>query len=126
MRLVHYKRIASARSRGELDELQVEMIDRFGMLPAAIKSLFAVTWIKLLAQSLGIEKIQAGAKGGSIRFGQRATVDPVAMVGLVARNPQAYRLDGSFKLRFSWQIEVDTARIDALERLLAQLGAEGP
>jgi transcription-repair coupling factor (superfamily II helicase) len=126
MRLVHYKRIASARSRGELDELQVEMIDRFGMLPAAIKSLFAVTWIKLLAQSLGIEKIQAGAKGGSIRFGPRATVDPVAMVGLVARNPQAYRLDGSFKLRFSWQIEVDTARIDALERLLAQLGAEGP
>jgi transcription-repair coupling factor (superfamily II helicase) len=124
MRLVHYKRIASARSRDELDELQVEMIDRFGLLLPPIKTLFAVTWIKLLAANLGIEKIQAGAKGGVVRFGRRVAVDPGALVNLVAGDPEAYRLDGPFKLRFSWQLASDDERIRALERLLLRLGAE--
>jgi transcription-repair coupling factor (superfamily II helicase) len=124
VRLVHYKRIASARSREELEELQVEMIDRFGLLPPPIKTLFAVTWIKLLAASLGIEKIQAGAKGGVVRFGGRAGVDPRALVGLVAGDPETYRLDGPFKLRLSWQLASEDERIRALERLLKRLGAD--
>jgi transcription-repair coupling factor (superfamily II helicase) len=126
MRLVHYKRIASARSRRELEDLQVEMIDRFGLLSAPIKALFAITWTKLLAQTLGIEKVQAGAKGGSLRFGRHGAVDPDRIVQLVAREPEAYRLDGSFKLRFSWQVPADDRRIEALERLLLRLGASEP
>jgi transcription-repair coupling factor (superfamily II helicase) len=39
-RLILYKRIASARDEGELRELQVEMIDRFGLLPTAVKTCF--------------------------------------------------------------------------------------
>jgi transcription-repair coupling factor (superfamily II helicase) len=100
------------------------MIDRFGLLLPPIKTLFAVTWIKLLAASLGIEKIQAGAKGGVVRFGRRVAVDPGALVNLVAGDPETYRLDGPFKLRFSWQSASDDERIRALERLLLRLGAE--
>ena len=68
MRLVLYKRIANAATRAQLDELQVEIIDRFGLLPPPLKTLFAITWLKLLAQRLGVAKIQAGAEGGSVRF----------------------------------------------------------
>jgi hypothetical protein len=39
-RLILYKRIASARDEGELRELQVEMIDRFGLLPSRSKTYF--------------------------------------------------------------------------------------
>jgi transcription-repair coupling factor (superfamily II helicase) len=102
------------------------MIDRFGLLSAPIKALFAITWTKLLAQTLGIEKVQAGAKGGSLRFGRHGAVDPDRIVQLVAREPEAYRLDGSFKLRFSWQVPADDRRIEALERLLLRLGASEP
>src|SRR5690606_3491156 len=65
LRLVHYKRIASAPSAAELDELQVELIDRFGLLPAPVKTLFAVARLKLAARELGIVKIQAGPEGGT-------------------------------------------------------------
>ncbi len=41
-RLTLYKRIASARDADALRELQVEMIDRFGLLPDPVKNLFAV------------------------------------------------------------------------------------
>ncbi|MFP4603260.1 MAG: transcription-repair coupling factor, partial [Halochromatium sp.] len=53
-RLVTYKRIASAADRAELKDLQVEMIDRFGLLPEPTKALFAVTELKLKVQPYGI------------------------------------------------------------------------
>jgi transcription-repair coupling factor (superfamily II helicase) len=126
MRLVHYKRIAIATTREELEELQVEMIDRFGLLPPPLKTLFAVTWIKLLAAALGVEKVQASAKGGVIRFGQHARVDPGALVKLVASAPDVYRLDGPFRLRFTWSEPRDEARSEKLEALLGRLGARVP
>jgi transcription-repair coupling factor (superfamily II helicase) len=126
-RLVHYKRIASANSREELDRLQVELIDRFGLLPEPTRALFAITWLKLLAQSLGAAKLQAGAAGGTLRFSERSKVDPVALVNLVEGEPDRYKLDGPFKLRFSWlpsaQPATDEQRIRAVEKLLLRLGA---
>ena len=126
MRLVQYKRIASARSRQELDDLQVEMIDRFGLLAQPTKTLFAITWIKLLAAGLGIEKIQAGGSGGVLRFGRHARIDPKALVGLVEDEPERYRLDGPFKLRFSSTAASEAERIRAVEKLLLRLGATEP
>ena len=127
MRLVQYKRIANAATRAELEDLEVEMINRFGLLAEPTKALFAVTWLKLLAGALGVEKLQASAGGGSLRFGREASVDPAALVRLVADNPERYSLDGPFRLRFKWQPAVpNEARIERLERLLVKLGAVAP
>src|SRR5271163_4959698 len=73
LRLVLYKRIASTESREDLDELKVEMIDRFGPLPAYAQSLFRATYLKLRAASLGIRKIDAGASNGYIVFDEQNT-----------------------------------------------------
>jgi len=121
MRLVHYKRIANANSREELDELQVELIDRFGLLPPALKTLFAITWLKLIAQKLGIAKIQAGPEGGNVRFAERAKVDPLRLIALIESDKERYRLDGPFKLRFSWRVEAAEQRVGAVEKLLNRL-----
>jgi len=67
-RLIMYKRIASADNEDELRELQVEMIDRFGLLPDNVKNLFRVTSFKLKATPLGIRKIEFGKDGGRIIF----------------------------------------------------------
>jgi transcription-repair coupling factor (superfamily II helicase) len=123
MRLVHYKRIANAESKTALDDLQVEIIDRFGPIPEPAKTLFKVTWLKLLAQPLGIDKIQAGAQGGLLRFGERAKVDPVALVSLIEDEPEKFSLDGPFKLRFVSETKTDLQRIQAVETLLLRLGA---
>lgn len=124
MRLVQYKRIAGADSREALRELQVEFIDRFGLLPPPTRTLFEMTWLKLLAQRIGAVKIQAGPAGGTIRFGERAAIDPIALVSLVEDRPEAYRLDGPFKLRFKWDTASEQDRLGALEALLRRLGAD--
>jgi len=68
LRLMLYKRIASTPSREELDELKVEIIDRFGPIPPFAQSLFRAAYLKLRAASLGIRKIDAGASNGYILF----------------------------------------------------------
>ena len=123
MRLVQYKRIASAASRAELTELQVEFIDRFGLLPAPAKTLFELARLKLMAQSLGVKKIRAGDSGGALQFAEDTPIDPVRLVDLVADASAAYRLDGPFKLRFKWSVPADAERTDAVGALLARLGA---
>ena len=126
MRLVLYKRIASAASQEELRDLEVEMINRFGLLAEPTKALFGVTALKLLASRIGVEKLEASAAGGSIRFGRNAGVDPATLIGLVAAEPRNYSLDGPWRLRFKWNPPLPPdRRIESLERLLARLGAAG-
>jgi transcription-repair coupling factor (superfamily II helicase) len=121
IRLVHYKRIANARSGEELDELKVELIDRFGLLPQPLKTLFAITALKLVAAALGIAKIQAASEGGNLRFAERSRVDPTLLLKLIESDSRRYRLDGPYKLRFSWQLTQADQRIPALEKLLGRL-----
>src|SRR5690606_17469226 len=102
-----YKRIANAASREELDALQVELIDRFGLLPPPTRTLFAITWLKLLAQRLGVVKIRAGGASGMLEFGERSAVDPLALVSLVEDEPEQFRLEGPYKLRFTWSLDTD-------------------
>jgi transcription-repair coupling factor (superfamily II helicase) len=123
MRLVHYKRIASAATRDQLDELQVELIDRFGLLPAATKTLFAITWLKLLATSLGVSRVQLSDSGATIEFASETRVEPTVLIDLIEKEPGKHRLDGPNRLLVSWDLDADEDRLPAIERLFSQLGA---
>ena len=120
-RLILYKRIASAPDETALRELQVEMIDRFGLLPQPVKDLFAVTGLKLLALPLGIKKIDAGATAGRILFGHAPDVDPARIIRLIQTQPTRYKLEGADKLRFFADMADSGARIAAVAQLLRVL-----
>ena len=120
-RLILYKRIASARDDGELRDLQVEMIDRFGLLPIPVKTLFRVTELKLRAMPVGVKKIEAGPKGGRIVFGPEPKVDAAKLVRLIQQQPKVYKLDGKDKLRFIKDLPDAETRAMEVERLLEQI-----
>ena len=84
LRLMLYKRMARCTTADELRELQVELIDRFGLLPAAASNLMRIAAIKQHAVALGIEKIDAADKGGYIVFGAHSRIDPLALVQISA------------------------------------------
>jgi transcription-repair coupling factor (superfamily II helicase) len=100
-RLGMYKRIASCANLDDMDELQVELIDRFGLLPDAAKNLFSLQQLKLQASNLGITKIEANPKGGYFEFSQNTKVNPSFIIGLIQSAPQVYKMDGANKLRFA-------------------------
>ncbi len=126
LRLILYKRIASAGSEQELDELKVELIDRFGLLPAAAKNLLRIAGIKLKAASLGIEKIDVADAGGYIVFGERPRVDPMAIVRLVENEGHIYRMRGAHRLQFSGELSDLETRTTALSKLLTRLESDAP
>ena len=120
-RLIMYKRIASAGSAEDIHELKVEMIDRFGLLPDALRNLFDITELKLKATPLGIRKVDVGEQGGRIVFSSNPSVDPANIVGLIQREPSTYSFDGTDRLRFTMTLESGADRIDALDGLLDAL-----
>jgi transcription-repair coupling factor (superfamily II helicase) len=121
LRLVLYKRIAGAQTREELDELKVEIIDRFGPLPPYAQSLFRATQIKLRAAELGIRKIDAGAVGGYFTFEEDNKIDPKRVLKLIQGRPKDYRLDGPLKLRFTHDARTDENLFTRIEMLVELL-----
>jgi transcription-repair coupling factor (superfamily II helicase) len=123
-RLIEYKRIASATNDDELREIQMELIDRFGLLPEPLKHLFRITQIKLRTLALGVEKIDVGEQNGKIVFNSNPNIDPLKIIELIQSDPQQYRFDGKQTLRFECQnVELET-RLKQVENLLKKLTAE--
>ena len=120
-RLILYKRIASAPSEEELKELQVEMIDRFGLLPEPTKHLIRLTLLKLQAEELGIAKIDAGPQGGRIEFAAHTSVDPMVLIKLIQSQPKRYKFEGATVLKFQVPMERPEDRFNTLEALLERL-----
>ncbi len=120
-RLIMYKRIAGARDEDELRDLQVEMIDRFGLLPRQTKLLFRVTRLRIRAQKLGIARIDASAGSGKISFTNSTRVDPLSIVQLVQQQPGTFRLAGASDLQFEHGCEDPDARIDFINDILDRL-----
>lgn len=120
-RLVLYKRIASANSKEELREIQVEMIDRFGLLPEPTKNLFGITELKLKANPLGIRKIEAGPSGGRILFEGEPKIDPGQIIRLIQTRPKEYKLDGSQKIRFFKELGDPQQRISQVTDILNEV-----
>jgi len=121
LRLILYKRISAATSRHDLRELEVEMIDRFGLLPPAAKNYMRMAAIRLDALGCGIEKIDAADSGGYLLFGDKTSVDPVALVNLVQNEGRIYRLSGAHRLQFRLDLGDVPKRFTHVEKLLDTL-----
>lgn len=78
-RLSFYKRIASAKNEQDLEEIKVELIDRFGRLPDAVRNLLDIARLRQQAQKLGIRKLESNEKGGVIEFNEKNNVNPGAV-----------------------------------------------
>jgi transcription-repair coupling factor (superfamily II helicase) len=121
LRLQCYKRIASAKNQSELDDIQVEMIDRFGLLPDQTKTLFALAELKQKIAPLGIVKVEANSKGGKIEFTEKPHIDPMKIIKLIQTQPKYFRLDGPARLRFVLDEHEVKNRFELVERVLTKL-----
>ncbi|MGG5872903.1 transcription-repair coupling factor [Pseudomonas peli] len=120
-RLILYKRIANAADEDGLKELQVEMIDRFGLLPDASKNLIRITLMKLQAEKLGIKKVDAGPQGGRIEFAADTCVDPLTLIKLIQSAPNRYKFEGATMFKIQVPMERPEERFNTLEALFERL-----
>ena len=123
-RLIMYKRISSANNQEELKELQVEMIDRFGLLPDQLKKLIDITELKLKATPMGILKIDLGEEGGRMVFDKEPNIDLMKIIQLVQTQANFYKFDGGNKLRITKSLSTFENRFEEINQLLNDFSSE--
>ncbi len=120
-RLVLYKRIAQARTDRKLHELQVEMIDRFGLLPEPVRNLFTAAALRLKARALGIRKLEVGPAGGRIEFTAKPAIDMGELVRMIQKESHTYSLPAQDRLRIAGEYDALEDRLSVAEDLIARL-----
>lgn len=123
-RLSLYKRIANCESDKDIDDIQVELIDRFGLLPDAAKNLLRQTSLRNHAEQLGIRKVDVGNQGGVLEFADNTKVSPEVIIGLIQKAPSYYKLDGPNRLRISQPLEDTQSRLKLIESLLNEFSEQ--
>ena len=120
-RLLFYKRISNADDRDALIDIRTEMIDRFGTLPEQTKQLFAVHSLRIQAEPLMINKIDASSNSVTLEFAPDTPVDALAIIKLIQSNGQRYRMNGASGIRFSDADKLATAqqRVTVVQELLS-------
>lgn len=125
-RLIMYKRISASANADELNELQVEMIDRFGLLPEPLQLLFKLTQLKLKSANYGIKKIDANVNSGRIEFSQQTRVDPMSLVQLIQQHPGQYKLGSANQLHFTHNCTDPRKKLQTVTELLDKLTLTEP
>lgn len=123
-RLVLYKRISEAADIRELDELKVELIDRFGLLPQQTERLFDAARLRQLGQQCGLKKLEAGPTGIRLIFPLQNGPDPAKVVKLIQSDPRRYRMDGPDKITLDCDLPDYEQRVTTAQTLLRQLQAD--
>ena len=122
-RLVLYKRLANANTDDELDTLQEELIDRFGLLPEQGEALISCHRLRIMAKPLGIIKIDASDAAIQLQFNIKTVVessfDPMKLVSLLQRDRRC-RMNGPDKLRVTVQLGSFNHRVELLKKLLKE------
>ncbi|WP_291354566.1 transcription-repair coupling factor [Acinetobacter sp. UBA3106] len=120
-RLLFYKRISNTDTQEKLDNIRMELIDRFGVPPQPVKQLFAVHQIRLKAEQLGITKIDISANGGHIEFAPDTPVQAISIIQMMQKHPTFFRMDGGQRLKVMVMLEDYQKRIQFIVDLLDSL-----
>ncbi len=105
LRLVLYRRIAGAADKDDLDELKIEMADRFGPRPEYTDNLFLGAALRLRCRHLGITRIEADHDGFRVHFDKEPAFDTGKLLELVRNQPSLHRFDGPNKLAVTEPLE---------------------
>ncbi|MBU1189180.1 MAG: transcription-repair coupling factor [Gammaproteobacteria bacterium] len=121
MRLTLYKRISMASDNEALRQLQIELIDRFGLLPQATKNLIAISNLKLQAKQLGLARIDFGPGGGWIDFSEQPRIDSAKLIAKVQYQADEFKLQGQQRLSLKALLDDDQQRLLYIRQLLQDL-----
>ena len=94
LRLTMYKRISSATTEDALHEMQIEIIDRFGLMPDAVKNLFEIATVKLKLSEMNIKKVEIGPAGGKFELDENPNINIARLMELMNTYPQDYLMKG--------------------------------
>ena len=122
-RLRMYKRVAGVESESQLADVAGELGDRYGSPPPAVRHLLEYATLKLLSQRIGVSQIERKRESVSIRFTEKANVDPERLAQFVAKESGSQFTPAGI-LKFSLHEKQPEQVLGRLKSLLEELAGE--
>nr|WP_202416711.1 transcription-repair coupling factor [Duganella qianjiadongensis] len=119
-RLSIYKRMANCNAQDKIDDMQEELIDRFGKLPDAVKALIETHRLRIAAKTVGIIKIDAHTEAANLQFMAKPPIDPMRIIELIQKNRQI-KLNGQDKLKITASMPDLATRVAQIKGAIKQL-----
>ncbi len=121
-RLSLYKRLANCTRNDAIDDLQEELIDRFGKLPDPAKALIETHRLRVAAKPVGIIKIDAHGESALLQFEPNPPIDAMRIIELIQKN-RHIKLNGQDKLRITIPMPDLTSRVTQVKNTIKALVA---
>ena len=121
VRMSLYRRLAGIETREDIDRFAAELIDRFGPLPDEVRHLFEIVAIKQLAKQAGVEKIDAGPKGGIVAFRSNAFANPLKLIQFISAHSGTMKVRPDQKIVVTRDWPTPEDRLKGAKALLGQL-----
>lgn len=120
LRLSFYKKLATAQSQNQVNNLMEELIDRFGKLPFQALNLIETHRIRVMARPYGVAKIDATPHSILIAFKPSAPIDGMRIIQLVQKNKHI-KLAGNDKLKIEKSLPEVKERVQMVRDVLRSL-----
>jgi transcription-repair coupling factor (superfamily II helicase) len=119
-RLVLYKRLANCETLGELEAMQEELVDRFGLPPEPAKCLLETHRLRIVSKTLGVARIDAGPETLVLQFIANPPVDSSKIIGLV-QSRKNFKLSGPDRLRVDASMPDVSTRVAQIRSVFKEL-----
>jgi transcription-repair coupling factor (superfamily II helicase) len=119
-RLSLYKRLANCGTQEAIDDLQEELIDRFGKLPDPAKALVETHRLRVAAKPVGIVKIDAHGESAVLQFQPNPPIDAMRIIDLIQKN-RHIKLNGQDKLRITASMPDLASRVSQVKATIRSL-----
>jgi transcription-repair coupling factor (superfamily II helicase) len=119
-RLVIYKRLANCNTGEELEDMQQELIDRFGLLPDPAQALFDCHRLRIAAKPLGISKVDASSEAIVIQFVPNPPIDPMKIITMI-QSKRHIKMAGPDRLRIELKYGDLKQRVLAVRNFFGEL-----
>ncbi|MCC7549052.1 MAG: transcription-repair coupling factor [Burkholderiales bacterium] len=119
-RLVLYKRLANCEHVDELQALQEELIDRFGLLRETTQALVDSHRLRIESTPLGVVKVDASAEAIVLQFQPDPPIDPARIIQLI-QSRRSFKLSGQDRLRVEEKHPQLAERVQRVRAILREL-----
>jgi transcription-repair coupling factor (superfamily II helicase) len=97
-----------------------ELVDRFGQLPDAAKTLIDSHRLRILGRPLGIARIDATDSAIQLQFVPNPPIEPIKVLKLV-QNKRNHRFAGQDRLRIEVKLPDVASRVTAIREAFREL-----
>ncbi len=121
LRMNFYKKIANVRNELDQDQLQLEMIDRFGKIPEEILNLMEVARLKFACKKVGVERLEIISDGILINFKDNKFAAPESLMQMIFSSKNQIKLHAGQKVFFICDVKSTSLKISSVNQVLEKL-----